>query len=88
MLIPPGADAPDVVDVLPLEALVPDALLFDAPVLGGPAVSGDPDVELVLLESAPVQAVTSTAIARNAPVAPIAVPVSLDQLFVMITSRL
>ena len=50
---------------------------------GGRAVPGDPDVEPVLLEVDPVQAVTTKAI-----VAPMAVPVSLDRLFVMITSRL
>jgi hypothetical protein len=72
MLIPSDADAPDVV---PLDALV------DALPLGGPAVPGDSDVEPLLLELEPVQAVTN-----NAMVAPTAVPVSLDRLFVMITS--
>lgn len=74
MWIPSGADAPDVV---PLDALV------DALPPGGRAVPGDPDVEPVLLEVEPVQAVTT-----NAMVAPTAVAVSLDGLFVMITSRL
>lgn len=58
-------------------------MLVDALPLGGRAVPGDPDVEPVLLELEPVQAVTN-----NAMVAPTAVPVSLDRLFVMITSRL
>ena len=80
MLIPPGADTPDVV---PLDALLVDALLVAALSSGGRVVPGDPDVEPVLLEVDPVQAVTNKAI-----VAPMAVPVSLDRLFVMITSRL
>ena len=73
--MPSGADAPDVVAL--------DALLVDALPLGGRAVPGDPDVEPVLLELEPVQAVSN-----NAMVAPTAVPVSLDRLFVMIISRL
>gem|GEM_PF-4113345 len=75
MLIPSGADAPDVVPL--------DVLLVDALPPGGRAVPGDPDVEPVLLELEPVQAVTNDAM-----VAPTAVPVSLDRLFVMIISRL
>ena len=61
MLIPPGADTPDVVPL--------DALLVAALSSGGRAVPGDPDVEPVLLEVDPVQAVTTKAI-----VAPMAVP--------------
>jgi hypothetical protein len=75
MLIPSGADAPDVVPL--------DVLLVDALPPGGRAVPGDPDVEPVLLELEPVHAVTN-----NAMVAPTAAPVSLDRLFVMIISRL
>src|SRR6187402_1192390 len=50
MVIPSGADAPDVVPL--------DALLVGALSLGGWAVPGDPDVEPALPESEPVQAVS------------------------------
>jgi hypothetical protein len=75
MLIPPGAEEPDVVPL--------DALPLDAVTDGGWAVAGDPEVEPVPLEFEPVHAVSS-----NITAVPTAVPVSLDRLLVMIMRRL